>query len=368
MKITPFKKYLFLSLVFALLNGVLLLVFFVPKLNHTDTAQYVSTIKHISGDSGSELFVHRLLKPLPILISSFLSPVLSPQNALVAQNFVFYLLAVWLVFLFIYHFYQNEKQAFYGTILYVGAFPMLAYGLASLTDMPGWFFYLFSILIALNFLKKPKLATAFLSGFVAGFGMLFKENVAAAPIFFAALVFIAAQLPFREKLKYILVFGAAFLIFPAINSIVIYNLYSFTYLDWYKMAWDHPTQSFYWVGPLRIIVEIGRVLSIAWIFVLGGIIKEAVVKNKERLKILLVLLFPSLSFFVWSFPHNRMMFIAAPLLVLLGSFGLLRNYKNPKINTFIEIALLLVYVSINYLILDFLLKYGESLQPYLIHA
>lgn len=364
---TTFRKYLLLSLVVALLNAVLLVAFFVPRFEHTDTAQYISTIKYISGDPAGEVFLHRILNPLPIFIAAFLNPILDPGQALIVQNLVFYFLSVWLVFLLVYRLYHNEKQAFYGTVLYIGAYPILAYGLAPLTDLPGWFFYLLSVLIALNFLKKPQLKIAFLAGFVAGFGMLFKESVAAAPIFFASLIFIAVQLPFKEKLKYILAYAIAFLFLPAINSIVLYNLYSYFYLDAFRLGGLHPESAsgFYIVSSLRIMIEIGRVLLIGWLFVFLGALKEFFLKNAERIKILFAFIPPSLAFLLWSFPHNRIVFIAAPLLVFLGSFGLLRNFKNPKVNTVLELVLLSLYIFLNYALLELLLKYGPLLQQYL---
>lgn len=386
---TCFKKYLLFSLILALFNAIVLLVFFVPRFNHPDTDQYISTIKYIVGEPGGELIPSRILKPLPILIGAWLTPIIRAEYTLIFQNLIFYFLSVWLVFLFVYRLYKNEKQAFYGTVIYIGAYPMLAYGLASLTDMPGWFFYLFSALIALNFLKKPQLKITLLAGFIAGFGMLFKESVAAAPIFFASLILIATQFPLKEKLKYIFIFGTAFIIFPIINSIFMYKFYSFTYLDWFKLGGiygEATNGGFYMVSLPRIFIEIGRVLLIGWIFVFFGILKEFTLKNIERIKILFAFIPPSLSFFAWSYPHNRMIYIAAPLLVLLGSFGVLRNYKNPvfgknlegsahsnnlhstiiknpRINSIVELILLLLYLLINYTILEFLLRYGTIIQP-----
>ena len=365
---TSFRKYLLLSLVFALVSAVLLLVFFVPRFDHTDTFQYISTIKHISGDEASELFPYRILKPLPILIGAVLAPALGAENTLIFQNIFFYFLSVCLIYLLVHRLYHNEKQAFYGAILYAGAYPMIAYGLASLTDMPGWFFYLFSVLIALNFMKNPQFKTACLAGLVAGFGMLFKENLAAAPIFFVSLVFIATQMSFTAKIKYILAFGVAFLLLPIISSVAVYNFYSVSYLSWYAHTWGNSVgafDNFYMISFSRILIEVGRVFMIGWIFVLLGILKERAIRNMERIKILLVFLIPSLSFFIWVYPHNRIIYIAAPLLVFLGSFGLLRNFKNSKINIFLELVLLFLYVSLNYLVLEFLLRYGPIFQQYL---
>jgi len=368
--INKFQRYLLLSLVIALLNATLLLIFFVPQLNHSDTPEYISTIRYVLGDPEGQVFLHRILNPMPVLISAALSPVFGIKNALVAQNFIFYFLSIYLIFILTYRLYQNERQAFYGTILYMGAFPLLHFGLAPLTDMPGWFFFLLSVLITLNLLKKPQLKTAFLAGLAASFGMLFKESVAVAPIFFVSFLFIAIQLPLKEKLKYILVFGAAFSFFPAINSVILYNLYSYFYLDAFRLGGIHGdvvASGFYMVSHLRIIIEIGRVLLIGWLFVLLGGLKEFALRNIERIKILIAFMPASLSFLLWCYPHNRMIFIAAPLLILLASFGILRNYKNPKINIFVELSLLSLYLFTNYTILWFLVKHGDFLQQFLIY-
>ncbi|MFH1671314.1 MAG: glycosyltransferase family 39 protein [Candidatus Portnoybacteria bacterium] len=361
---TNFKKYLILSLSFALINAVVLLVFFVPRFDHSDTPQYISTIQYLSGEPGSELVLKRIICPLPVLIGSIISPLFGVENTLIAQNIVFYFLSAWLVFSLIYKFYHNEKQAFYGTIIYAGSFPILAYGLASLTDMAGYFFYLVSVFIGLKFIKNPKLKTALLAGFVAGLGLLFKESVAAAPIFFVSIVFIATKLPLKDKFKYIMAFGVAFLLLPAINSIALYGLYEYSYYHTYRGGGLRPDgfsngySGFYMVSWARILIEIVRVMMIGWLFVLLGGFKEFVSKNTERFRFLLALILPSLSAFLWCYPHNRMLFIGFPFFVLLGSFGILRSFRSRKLNLLAEGGLLSLYVIFNYAVLAFLLDYG----------
>ena len=331
----------------------------------TPFRKYLFSIKYLAGEPGGEMVVYRFLKPLPILIGAALTPILKAENTLIFQNLIFYFLSVWLVFLLVYRLYQNEKQALYGTILYIGAYPMIAYGLASLTDLPGWFFYLWSSFVALGILKNPNLKIAFWAGLIAGFGMLFKENLGAAPIFFASFILIAVPLSFKEKIKYISVFGLAFLFFPFINSIIFYNLYNYSYWNWFRAGGIHAKgiSGFYMISFSRIMVEIGRVLLIGWLFVLWGILKEIILKNRERIKILFSFLPPSFSVFLfWVYPHNRIIYIAFPLLVMLASFGILRQGKNQILNNSIELALVFLYVLMNYAVLEFLLKYGIFLQ------
>jgi hypothetical protein len=363
---TNFRKYILLSLFLALINAVVLLIFFVPRFDHTDTSQYISTINHVFGDKNAELIPYRIMKPMPILIGAVISPIFGAKGSLIAQNVFFYFLLVYLVFILINYLYKNPRQAFYGSVLVACAYPMLAYGLAALTDLPGWFFYLSSIFLSLKFIEKPQFKTAFLAGIVAGFGMLFKENLAAAPLFFGSLVLIS-QASFKDKLKYVFVFSLAFILFPTINSIVMYKLFSYSYFSNYMAAWGNGPvggfKNFYMISPLRIIIEIGRSFMLGWIFVLLGTWKEFVLMNKDRIKIFISLLLPSISFFAWSYPHNRMVFIAFPVLAILGSLGIMQKFNNQKSNNLIELGLLFLYVLINYFFLEFFLRYGPIIQP-----
>ncbi|MFH1894769.1 MAG: glycosyltransferase family 39 protein [Patescibacteria group bacterium] len=363
---TNFRRYLLISLVIALVSAVLILIFFLPQYDHPDTQEYVSAIKKISGDESGEISPYRILKPLPILIGAFLTNFTAAENTLVIQSLFFYFLSVGLIYFLVWTIYNNEKQAFLGAILFATAYPVLAYGIANLTDMSGWFFFLLSALLSVKFIKNPASKTVILAGLIAGFGMLFKESVAAALIFFVSLMIIAFHYSFKEKIKYIFIFGSTFLIFPLINSIIIYNLFSYSYFNeflYIGVGSELSKGSFFMVSPLRILIETGRVFLFGWIFVLLGIWKEFIVKNKERIKILISFLPCSLSFFFWIYPHNRMMYIAAPLLILLGSFGLIENFKNKKNKVIFEFGLISVYIISNYFILDFLLKYGAIIQP-----
>lgn len=336
-----------------------LLVFFVPRFDHTDTVQYIATVNYVLSQGGGELHLNRLLYPAPILISAALNPIFSPTNAFIFQNIIFYFFSIFVIFLLIFRFYKNEQQAFFGTVLFATAYPVLAYGIAILTDFAGWFFYLTAVLISLNFYRSPDKKTAFVIGLTAGVGMLFKESVAAAAMFFAVLVFLAMQISFKDKMKYALLFGFAFSLPVLINSAVFYKFYSYSYLERYIDVVHDKTGGFYAYSLLRMLIEIGRVFALGWLFFLLGAIKEISLKNKERLRFLAALILPSLSFLFWAFPHNRIIFIAFPLFVLLGSFGLANS---GKLSRFIQTGLLIIYVLSNYLALEFLLWWGPALQ------
>ena len=361
---TTFRKYLLFAFVVALLNVLIILLFFVPRLNATDSAQYISTIQHISGDNSAVLHPYRMIKPLPILIGVVLSPFMSAAQALILQNIIFYFLTVLVVFLLINLVYKNERQAFYGATLVSAAYPVMAYGLSPLTDFSGWFFYILCIYLTIVFFKYPSYRKSLLIGFLGGIGMLFKENLAALVIFFPCFVLICTNLPIKEKIKHILGFGGAFLTPIFISGIVVYRFFSYSMIQWYiDVSFHRGSSDIYAYSPFRIIIEIGRVFSLGWIFFLVGVIKEIKIKNRERAKLLISLVPSSLSFFLWAFPHNRIAFISAPLIVLLGSFGLVELFKNYKFNKYIELFLLFLCVLTNYFLVEFLLKYGDILRP-----
>jgi hypothetical protein len=361
------KKYLLLSLLIAFLNALVVLIFFFPHYNHTDTAEYFSTISHFAQNSHSPIIEYRILKPAPIFIGAALTPLVGLENSLIVQNIFFYFLAVCLIFFLVFEIYQNQKQAFYGAVIFATAYPMLAYGLASLTDLSGWVFYLLVVLFSILIYKNnPSIKKVFLLGLVGGLGMLFKENLGAAPIFFASFIFIATQIPLKEKIKHVLVFGAGFVILPLISGLIIYKFFTYSLLNWFFNNWHNSAGqgSSFAYSNLRIIIEIARVLAFGWLLFVLGFFKEFLQKNNPRKRFLLSLILPSLSFFLWSFPHNRIIFIAAPLLVLLASRGLIRNESaNQKFNLAVEIILLTIYLFVNYFLLNFLLNYGTIIQP-----
>lgn len=362
---TDFKKYLILTFFITFLNLIVVLFFFVPRLNATDSAQYISTILNFSGDHSSALYIFRLIKPLPILIGAAFLPLMSPAIALILQNVFFYFATVLVIFLLINLVYRNEKQAFYGAVLFSTTYPVMAYGLSPLTDFSGWFFYIFCIYLSIIFFNNPSFKKSFLIGFLGGIGMLFKENLAALVIFFPFFVFICTSLSVKEKLKHIFIFLGAFFVPVFISGVIIYHFFSYTIIQWYaNVTLNHGNSSPYAYDAVRIIIEIARVFSIGWIFFFLGLLKEIKSKNKDRINLLISLIPSSLSFFLWSFPHNRIAFISAPLIILIGSFGLVELFKDHKSSRYIQLIILFIYIFINYYLVEFLLKYGDILRMY----
>lgn len=353
---TPFKKYLLLSLVFVAINAAVILVFFEPRYDNTDSPLYISAINFLSSGSG-EFYPAIILKPFSLFLGVVLYPFFKPEISILVQNVIFYFLCSYLIFLIINKIYKNPKQAFLGVCLLSAAYPVMAYGLAILIDAGGWFFYLLGILFSLKFLEKQSIKNACLVGLISGLGMYFKEVSIIGVFFFTSIILIATGLTLKEKIKYIFFCGISFSALFLLKEIIIYCITSFNSLDWYFFAWKGikiTGKGFYYYTPLRITIEVFRAFIFGWVFFLIGFRKEMLEKNEQRAKILISFLIPAFSFLLWGWPHNRIMFAVLVPAVLLASYGILGRKEN-----FIkETILLSLYVGINYFFLDFLLKYG----------
>jgi hypothetical protein len=131
--------YLALTLLLAILNMAAIFVFFGFQV-YDDTPSYIDAIHFFQG---KEVILHpwRLMAPLgPILALPF--EFLGPGAGLIAQNIIFYILSVYLVFKIMDMITGQKKQAFWGSIFFMAALPMIFFGLSYLTDIGAWFFYL----------------------------------------------------------------------------------------------------------------------------------------------------------------------------------------------------------------------------------
>ena len=355
-------KYLILALGAGAIICLVTLTTFTPRSTAPDTEEYVATIRYIAHAPGGEFYWYRILKPLPILVGAALIDIVPPIAALIYQNIVFFFFSIVLIFELTYELYADARQSVYAAVIFATAYPMIAYGLAALTDVSGWFFLLLTTLLSVRLLKVLNRKKVFLIGLIAGLGMLFKENSAAAAIFFAAFVFLDKELSVGERCRYALAFGVGFLILPGINSIVLLSLYSQSYWSWFIWNWTGDRTTFYAYTPLRIIIEAVRVMLFGWVFVVAGILAEYLDKNTARRRILFALVPASLSCILWPFLHNRIMYIAGPLLALLASAGLFIRFKNFELTASARAVLVALYIVTNFAVLEFVLRNGEQYQ------
>ncbi len=334
------NKFLILALIFALLNmGAIFFIFGFQK--YSDSLQNIDLIHWFLGQGGGAAF-ERFLRPLgPVLALPF--EFLGDGAGLIVQNIIFYLLCAVLIFKIVDLIYQNKKQALLASVFFVSATPVIESGLAYLTDMGAWFFYLLSLFLTLLYFKTKQEKLIILNGLLSGIGVLMKENGGLGIIFFGLMVLFSGEFKIKEKISKIVRFGIFFLIPVLALQFFTYRYFHLTSLDWYFNNRPGSDGEGLLLTSLRYLGQLFRVLGVLWIFFFIGVFQEWRQKSWPRIKIYLALLPASFSFLLWTVgAAGRGVFIFAPLGILLASYGC------KKIGVIPLVLLLLIILALNY--------------------
>jgi len=337
---------------------IFLLIFFIAFINlvivfllfgiqeDRDTGTYINVINYFAGKPHDELHLGRIIKPLAPLVAAPFEPFLGAKNSLIFENILFYFAAAFLIFKITDLIYRNKKQAIFSVIIFVSSYSVIRWGLAALTDMSGWFFFILSIYLTLLFLRKRDIRLIWLNGFLSGAGLLFKETGAMGALFFILVLVIFSEFFWKEKARYAFNYFLAFGIPVFSASLFIYWKFHYSFIDWFIYAEEVKIHYGFKRSLLYFFENIFSLMFFGWFFVLRGAYKEFKYSNSRRTKILLSFIIPSLSFIVWPFKVVRLMFIAGPLLSILASRGLI--FKS-RIKQFLGYAALGFIVIFNFL-------------------
>lgn len=346
------------SILFAVAQIIFVLFILGPH-NFPDSGGYVSAANFILNGNEDILFF-RLLRPLGPIFSALLTPFAgSAANGFLAENSIFLILASLLVFFISKEIYNDDKVAFFSSVIFSSSWVVLEYGLSVLTDMGVYFFILLDIYLVMLFFKKD-LNYIFLSiiGLICGLGILMKENAIAGALFFV-LMLIHSRNDLKRKINILLVFSLTFITPIIINSIIMYYFFNYTYLDWYL----------YNVGQYQaernftfLIYEFGFVFNVMLPFFMIGLYDH--IKNNKNINIY-VSFFISTTFPLLFWPalnDSRFVFVVFMVMIPLSSYGVkifCDNISSSKItNRIIEIGCILSYIFANMLIKYALSFYG----------
>lgn len=342
------NPYLVWALVVAVLNmAAIFLIFGFQK--YGDTEDYLKVLQWLKGQDAQTL-PWRLLRPLSLF---FALPFefLGPGAGIIFQNIIFYLLASYLIFRITDLIFNNKKQAFFASLFFVTTTPMIESGLAYLTDMAAWFFYLLSLLLTLLYLKKKQEALITINGLLSGLAILTKESGGLGALFFGLMILFSKDFSLGQKLAKILKFALYFVLPVAVWYIFMFYAFQYTFFKWYQMGRPGLRGESVLLMTLRYLGQLFRVLGVLWPLFFVGLWRELKEKHWERLKIFTALLPASLSFLLWTIEAaGRSLFIFAPFGILLASQGLifLESKLKKKIAPLVVVSLLLVLLVFNY--------------------
>jgi len=342
------NKYLICALLFALLNmGAIFFIFGFQE--YGDTSQYIQTINWFQGEE-SEPSVWRVIRPIGSLIAVPFE-FLGEGAGLIVQNAIFYLLCAFLIFKITELIYHNKRQAFFASLFFVTATPVIETGLAYLTDTGGWFFFLLSIFLTLLYFKNKNEKLITINGFLSGAGVLLKESGGLGAPFFGLMILLSRN-GIKEKIFKIIRFGVFFLTPIVIVQFLMFKYFNFSSLDLFhtSVGFADPGESWL-IASLRYLGQFFRIMGILWPLILIGIWREWQEKNWERIKIFLALLPSSFVFLLWHPAAGaRTVFFFAPLGILFATHGLsfLENKLGKKRGTLMIVLLVLAILILNY--------------------
>jgi hypothetical protein len=311
----------------ALLNAALITALFGRLFNNPDTRCYVSGARLLFGLPKGEACDYRILKPLALLFPGMLEKTtgIEAQYGFFMQNLVFYFLSSFLVFELIKLVFKNELEAFWGSLLFITAPPVLFYGLAYMTDMPGWFFVISGVIATLRVFEKltERPIYALFVGLIPGVGFLWKESAIAGVVFLGSYV-LTGDLPTKQK-RVILLYGAVGFLAPVLlSSVILYNHFHYTFWGWYSFIKLKPYGDDYHL--FRFMEEAVRTLSIGWILCLLGLFRFLSDyfqgrTNPNELRFLIASGATLLLWPIWPYPSNRVFYLSGPFLVAVGGYG-----------------------------------------------
>lgn len=313
------NHFLALALALSFFNALAIFIAFGFQ-KYGDSSDYIRLIHWFLGE-GSSFEVERMLRPLGPFLALPLE-FLGDGAGLIAQNIFFYFLSCLLIFKIVDLVFQNKKQALFAVLFFMTATPIIESGLAYLTDMGAWCFYLLSIFLTLSYFKNKNEKLLVINGLLSGIGVLMKENGGLGVIFFALMVLFSRDFNIKEKIYKILKFGIIFIAPIVALQVFAYNSFHYTSLDWYlRNPSGSPGEGLFMIF-LRYLGQLFRILGLVWLPLLFGLWLAVKEKNPSRNKIYFALIPASFSFLLWSVSASaRSVFIFAPLGILLASHG-----------------------------------------------
>jgi len=344
------KSKYFLLYALAILNLAVALYVIKISLWSSDSETYLKAMQYLQGAKLDEIPYNRLITaPFMLYASIFFSYFTGGLfNGMLTANLIFYFLIIYIFYKLVFEIYKDHKTALLSSVLFLSNYSMYNFGVAYTTDMGGWFFFVLSSLLAVKyFYNNNSRKFYFLAILSSSIGVLFKEYGALGMISLVALILLS-DFSYKRKIKEIAGASLMFLVIPILYNLAFYLKFNYSYFDWYFFSLNTFAPAY---NIALLIKVLGWVYLAGWPIFIFGLWQEKKFFDKNRSKILAALLPASLAFLAWPALTQRIAFIIVPWLALISGFGLSKIKK-----TYLAVAILIVYILINYSITPFLIE------------
>ena len=266
-----------------------------------------------------------LTAPLFIFLTSLFSFIFGIYGSMFFINIIFYLAATVSFYLLANEVLQNKKAAFLSSFFIFLNYDIINFGIAHLTDMAGWAFFIAASFLAVKYFNRQEKKDFWLAVIISSIGVLFKEYGGLGMISLVFLIGFSLKGK-KEKIKEMSVAILTFLSVLAAYHLFFYFYFGYSYLDWYGF-----NLNYYLANPasrknsydfILLVKVLGWLFLAGWPIFAFGLIKIIKEKwNKEGI-VFLALLPASLFFLAWPVMTQRIAFVLVPWLALVSGFGL----------------------------------------------
>lgn len=317
-----------------LIVAFLALILFVARVgfewDYVDTVHYVALMHFFSNDNDLNVDTARLLKPAYGWFGFLPKLFLGDYAILTLMNWSFFVALLFVFFFVLKKLNYSNKLCFVGVLWLAFSYPMLKYGLALGTDVAGWFFSAFTILLILHYAQNKNNLYLFLVSTTAAIGILTKETGGLAISFSVIYLFFAMRgYGIRFILKKLAILIIPFLVIFGLWQLYVYLKFNYSYLDWIFRAESSYGEN-YRTFKYFLFTELSS-FGLLWLYFFNTLFK-----NREHLRIVYVIsILPLfLSVLMWPVFISRILFIQF-LLIIPVSLSIFEKYNFKRTARFI---------------------------------
>jgi hypothetical protein len=339
------KRILIIIGLFLILGAIVSfrLNYFFVETDVQDYTTYIETAKFFAHDSYSQLYVHRIIKPLaPIMVAGLVPFTHSYDQAFMLQVIFFYMLTAGSAFLLFRELFEKDNfWGLAGASLFIFGFPLLGSGLGGYTETGAFFFYITALYTSLLFYKKPSRLFFILTSLLIIIGFFWKVYSAFALVTFVAILLFHPTLSTKKKVGYLLWLIIPFGLIHGVWQWYVEQHFGYTYVSWLK---DSGRTTFSFFGEIqKITIVLADLLGIGWLLVPSGIQYFRKLSPEIR-KFFIMMTFPLLGIFAWRYISPRLWYPLAPSFIFLSLWGL----KNLFYQKYSRVLILVSAVVLNF--------------------
>jgi hypothetical protein len=304
------------------------LMFDFMRWNQFDSPSYIGASRLLFGLEGGFDFQSRIAKPVALIIPGALEFLfnINPEFSFIFQNSILFIISGFFVFNILKSIFPNKGVALSGMIAFISCQSFAIYSLMVLSDIWGWFFALLVIWASIKhkIQKTQNYKTLFFIGLITGVGVLAKESAVIGIIFsISLLLFSKSKINVKIKQIVLLILGFA-LPMLAIQALLQFSFDNSIFLR-VAEAREVSTKDGFHISQLW---QLYRVMDVFWIITFIGIIssiRKLVKRQASEIETATItgLIITFCLMPVWPYFVDRVLFMIAPLNIILFAVGLL---------------------------------------------